>query len=192
MDGYNREVLWEDNDGCKLWCVRGYDESKLSDFAELDLIVEPEFRMYGRTMRQRRCVGFFSDESSGYNYSKQTIPAQPLTKRLSELMEKVNSDFGLDYNGILVNKYRTGNDYVSPHGDDERGLSHNIVMSLAYGAVRKFRISDESGALYTVEHEPGMLLCMDGEEFQRKYKHGIPQQKRVKEERLSLTFRKHK
>ena len=88
-----------------------------------DLLEEyPIIKIFGKKCHQRRCVGFFSDESIGYSYSKQLSLSKPMNESLNLLIKKVNDKFKANYNGILVNKYKTGEDYISAHSDDERNL----------------------------------------------------------------------
>ena len=58
-------------------------------------------------------------------------------------MKLINTQFGTNYNGILINKYIDGNDYIGAHGDDEKNLDAGDVIAISYGAVRKFRIRDK-------------------------------------------------
>lgn len=88
----SREVLFDDGEGNRLWCIRDYETHSLEDLSGLDLVVEPQFFRYGKVCRQRRCVGFFSDESEGYMYSGQMIAASPLTPLLDQVMQRVNED----------------------------------------------------------------------------------------------------
>ena len=50
-----------------------------------------------------RNIGFFSDESIGYTYSKKLMPSQPLNRSLKKLIKKVHKKFNAEFNGILVN-----------------------------------------------------------------------------------------
>jgi len=45
---------------------------------------------------------------------------------LHELLSYVNTKFNYNYNGILINKYSGGDDYIGRHSDDERGLDAKI------------------------------------------------------------------
>ena len=103
----------------------------------------PPIKVYGKDCRQRRCIGFFSDESMGYKYSSQISLSKPLTKSLNLLLSDINNLFNTNYNGILVNKYKSGEDYISKHSDDEKNLDDSGVISISYGATRKFRIRDK-------------------------------------------------
>ena len=152
----------------------------------------PEIKVYGKKCVQRRSIGFFSDESIGYKYSGQIEKAQPLTENLKLLLNYINSKFESDFNGILVNKYSSGNDYISDHSDNEKEISDKGVISVSYGAVRKFRIRDKSTRkiVKDIPTENYQIIEMKGN-FQREFLHGIPVEKKITDERISFTFRKH-
>ena len=69
--------------------------------------------------------------------------SQELTDNLKLLLDYINKKFNSDFNGILVNKYLKGTDYIGRHSDDETGLSNVGVLAISFGAVRKFRIRDK-------------------------------------------------
>lgn len=153
----------------------------------------PKIKIFNKEATQHRCIGFFSNESIGYYYSGQLAKSQPLTVSLKNLLDKINQKFNSTFNGILVNKYNDGNDYIGKHSDDEKGLDSNIgVLSLSYGAVRKFRIRNkiDNKIVVDVLLDPGVIVQMGGY-FQKEFTHEIPIQKKVKECRYSFTFRKH-
>ena len=58
-------------------------------------------------------------------------------------MEKINDRFGTKYNGILVNKYIDGTNYIGAHSDDEKNLDKGGVIAISHGVVRKYRIRDK-------------------------------------------------
>jgi alkylated DNA repair dioxygenase AlkB len=149
-----------------------------------------------------RSVGFFSDESEGYRYSGQLAASQPLPDFLAKLLNKVNTRFGTDFNGILVNRYEDGTETIGAHSDDEKGLgTGGSVVGISLGAERvmRFRAKQEvnrekassNGKKYLDMPMPdGCLFIMRGK-FQKEFTHEIPAQKAVTEPRISLTFRKH-
>ena len=156
------------------------------------LVEYPEIILYGKVCHQRRCVGFFSDDITGYHYSGQKSYSEPMTKSLNEMLSLVNNMYKAKYNGILVNKYKNGNDYISAHSDDEYLCDVSGVVAVSYGATRKFRIRNKHTKKKTSDFEliSGSMLQMGGS-FQQEFTHEIPVQKKVKNERISFTFRKH-
>lgn len=157
------------------------------------LIIKPEIIVYGKVCNQRRDIGFFSDKSIGYEYSNQIMKSQPLTKSLKKILKEINKIYNSEFNGILINRYNNGDEYIGPHSDDESGLDNNIgVVSLSYGVERIFRIRDK--ITKKIVHEQIMTHCsiiQMGGKFQKIYTHEIPMQKKIKGIRYSLTFRKH-
>lgn len=171
------------------------NDDELTKLLSLPLVVQPEIRVMGKVCRQRRNVGFFAKPGvPGYKYSGQQttvidISAHPILQKYLDIANQIT---GGGFNGVLVNLYEDGTNYISAHSDDEKGISKAGVASIAFGATRTFRIRDKqtSKIVIDVQHRPGQLMIMSGE-FQKDYTHEIPIQKRVKEPRISLTFRKH-
>ncbi len=165
-------------------CVRAVDE-------QLD--VNPEIRIFDKTCHQHRSVGFFSDVSKAYNYSTSKTPSKQLLPCLVQLLAYINTKFNSDYNGILINKYANGDDYIGKHSDDEHGLDSRVgVISLSYGAIRKFRIRNkQTGKIeMDIPTDPRKIIQMSGM-FQKEFTHEIPVEKKIKNVRYSMTFRKH-
>ena len=156
------------------------------------LLKNPEVFVFGKRGVQHREIGFFSDESIGYPYSNQLARSQPLSPHLKKLLKLINKKFKTGFNGILVNKYANGLDNIGEHSDDESQLDNAGVIAISYGAVRKFRIRDKKTKkiVKDIPTLPNHIIQMSGE-FQKEFKHGIPVEKKVKEPRISFTFRKH-
>ena len=181
----------------KLWAIENFCVNIFSDLVDLPLEIEPPIRSYDGVPRfQRRNVRFFSDVSDGYRYSGQIAKAIPLSPYpiLSDMMNVVNETLGSEFNGILVNRYINGDKNIGAHSDDEEFLdkNHKMIATLAFGTVRTFRIRDKRSKkiVEDYEHKSRTLLMMDGR-FQNEFTHEIPASKKVKGERISLTFRKH-
>jgi alkylated DNA repair dioxygenase AlkB len=156
------------------------------------LMHNPEIYVYGKKCNQHRSIGFFSNESIGYRYSGQLAESIRLTPNTELLLNYVNSTLSSDFNGILVNKYANGEDYIGKHSDDEKCLSNSGVVSISYGAVRKFRIREKTTGkiVLDVPTNSGEMLIMGGD-FQKEFTHEIPIEKKIKHPRISFTFRKH-
>ena len=163
---------------------------------QLPLIERPIIKIYGKICHQQRNVGFFAKSGvDGYKYSGQQTDVINIEDFpfLQTIMDEVNTKLNSHFNGILVNLYENGERYISAHSDDENGISPVGVASVAFGAVRTFRIryKESKQILIDVPHNPGDLLVMAGD-FQKEFTHEIPIQKKVTQPRVSLTFRLHK
>lgn len=163
--------------------------------------------MFGKPAKMNRCVGFFADPEKieGYRYSGQISRSQQPPSFLKDLLNDINNvtrTFRTDteFNASLVNVYRSGEEYISQHSDDERALADGVVVALSLGATRTFRIertktkgSDIEFSIenMNIELPGGSLLIMRGSLFHQLYTHGLPKRLRVKMPRLSITFRHH-
>ena len=59
-----------------------------------------------------RLTGYFADPGKDYSYSGLTQVAEPWNKTLLALKERVERASGTDFNSLLLNYYRTGNDSI--------------------------------------------------------------------------------
>ncbi len=152
----------------------------------------PEIIVYGKKCYQRRSIGFFSNESIGYYYSNKLMRSKKLSPILIQLLNLINNKFNCKFNGILVNYYIDGNEYIGKHSDDEGNLGVEGVIAISYGAIRKFRIRDKktNKIIQDIPTDPTKIIQMCGD-FQKEFTHEIPVEKKVKEPRYSFTFRKH-
>ena len=168
-----------------------FDEECITDVRD-QLMEKPEIIVFGRVCHQHRSVGFFSDESIGYKYSGKLMKSSPLTDNLRYLLRDMNEKFATQFNGILVNRYGDGSDYISAHSDDEKGIKVNDVVSISWGTVRTFRIRNKSDRkiVANIPTESGKIIHMGGE-FQREFTHEIPIEKKIQGLRYSFTFRYH-
>ena len=152
----------------------------------------PPIMIYGKQATQHRNIGFFSDASIGYHYAGQLAESKPLSNALNELLNLINGDFNTDFNGILVNEYPDGEHYIGKHSDDERALSNAGVVCISYGASRKFRIRDKltNKIIMDIPTTSKEIWVMGGD-FQKEFTHEVPIEKKIKDKRVSFTFRKH-
>jgi alkylated DNA repair dioxygenase AlkB len=167
---------------------------------DLPCEIEPKFKLYGKDATMHRNIGFFSDVSIGYKFSGQMAASKPLTPDLHDIMERVNeltreyrAKGSEEYNSILVNCYLDGTKYIGAHSDDEKALAGDCVAALSFGATRKFRIREKLSKtiIQDVSLPGGSIIMMVGRNFQKLYTHEIPVEKKIKNARLSLTFRHH-
>lgn len=158
--------------------IRLLEESVKEVDDELDY--HPEIKIFNKICHQQRSIGFYSDTSKGYNYSSTLTPSKDMKPCLRELLIYINDKFDSNFNGILINKYDNGSEYIGKHSDDERGLQPKCgVIAMTYGAVRKFRIRDKftGKIILDVPTESNKIIQMIGD-FQKEFTHKIPVEKK--------------
>ncbi|MFT4926121.1 MAG: alkylated DNA repair dioxygenase AlkB [Phenylobacterium sp.] len=151
---------------------------------------QDEIKIYGRQMPIPRLQAWYGDSSSVYAYSGMSMIPQPWTAELAKLKQQISQAANVEFNSVLANFYRNGMDKVGYHADNEQELGQRpIIASLSLGCQRKFVLKHNiSGEKVELQLGGGSLLIMAGE-LQQCWKHTLPQQKRVVDGRINLTFR---
>lgn len=145
--------------------------------------------LFGRSVPQPRLIAWCG--AVPYRYSGLTLPPREIPERLTGVLGDVSRLAGTDFNHVLLNLYRTGEDSMGMHADNERELGPDpVVATLTLGAPRKFVLKARRGT-HRAEYVlgDGSLLVMGGR-CQSEYVHGVPKTRNPVPPRLSLTFRK--
>lgn len=166
---------------------------------EKELEIQPKIIVWNKVVPQPRDVGFFADPNVtfGYFYSSSCAKSKLPPPPLQDFLSYINTTLNANYNGVLVNRYVDGNNYISDHYDSENGLDQMAgVAIVSYGKTRTMRFKPRTNAphgcrMHTVPLEHNTLVAMQGAAFQNTWTHGIPKEKKVTGERISLTFRVH-
>ncbi|MCC6700444.1 MAG: alpha-ketoglutarate-dependent dioxygenase AlkB [Fluviicola sp.] len=149
------------------------------------------FRIFGKTVNTPRLEAYFATEGERYSYSGKTLIVQPFDELLVQLKQRIEQIANAEFNAVLINYYRDGNDSNGWHADDEKELGKNpIIASLSLGTTRRFDFKHNTLLeKHQLELTSGSLLIMSGE-MQHHWKHQIAKTKRVHSGRINLTFRK--
>jgi alkylated DNA repair dioxygenase AlkB len=146
--------------------------------------------LFGRSILQPRLIAWAGEV--GYRYSGQTLEPRAITPTVAALGARVRARTGVPFNHVLVNRYRSGDDSIGLHADDERELGEDpVVATVSFGATRRLALVPRrkgDGPRRTVDLGHGALFVMGGT-CQRHFRHGIPREPGVRGERISLTFR---
>lgn len=189
MKFYQNNLLPYDGEA---YLIKSYLLDKTIDEILADLKWrEDKIKMFGKVYEQKRRVAWYGDVGIQYTYSGITMNAVEWTVQLKNIQRKLNEDLGHQFNSVLVNLYRDGEDYMSWHADNEKELGlRPTIASLSFGISRDFFFkhnSTQEKIKLNLEH--GDLLVMKGN-VQEYWKHSLPKRKRVNSMRLNLTFRK--
>jgi len=152
---------------------------------------QKEIVLFGRRILQPRLIAWAGD--LGYRYSGQTLEPRAFTPTARRLLARVHVQIGALFNHVLANRYRSGDDSMGLHADDEPELGPDpLVAIVSLGAARRLVVKprrQEGHERHDLELGHGTLLVMGGT-CQRHYVHGVPRQAGTKGERISLTFRR--
>jgi len=151
---------------------------------------QESMNMYGKQVLFPRLTSWYGDNDKPYSFSGITLNPHPWSKELLKIKELIEPICEVEFNSVLLNLYRDGNDSISWHTDAEKELGKNpLIASVNFGAERKFQIKhNETLEMHEIILKNGSLLIMKGE-LQHFWKHQVPKQKGIVKERINLTFR---
>lgn len=154
------------------------------------LLEQNEITLFGKKIKVPRLEAYFALNGEQYGYAGQTFTVHAFPAYLDELRQKVQKHTGCQFNALLINYYRDGQDSNGWHSDDEKALGTNpSIASLSLGAARPFEFKHKfNGNRKKLILANGSLLLMDGP-LQHHYKHQLPKVKEPTNERINLTFR---
>jgi len=148
--------------------------------------------MFGRTLLQPRLLCFMGDAGVSYRYSNDDYQACRWHPEVLALRERLRAESMGDFNSVLLNYYRDGQDSMGWHADDEPELGTNpVIVSISLGAVRRFVLRSRHDHGRKVELQPahGSLIRMSGD-LQHHWQHQIPRTAKPVGARINLTFRR--
>lgn len=150
---------------------------------------EYQMPMYDKIVTAPRMIAWYGQQEEADEN------AMPWTAELKTLLSKVEKETGLQFNAVLLNLYRNGNDSVAWHSDREHRIGRNPnIASVTFGQTRPFRLrhktNKEIQQLEILLHH-GTLLLMSGT-TNTFWEHHIPKSAKEMLPRINLTFRQLK
>ena len=151
---------------------------------------QPKISVFNKLHPIPRLQVYMGDSGTGYRYSNQLFMPEPWQQSVLNLKNNLNLWLGTEFNAVLLNFYRNGQDRMGWHADDESELGFSqTIASISLGATRKFKVRENRTKQVTdIGLVNGSCLIMTGNS-QRDYQHSLPVQKRVLDGRINLTFR---
>ena len=150
-----------------------------------------DITLFGKTYKQPRLTALYAETNKTYTYSNVTMHPEPMSSELLSIKKKIEIITESEFNSVLLNLYRHGQDSNGWHADNEKELGKNpVIASLTLGAQRVFHFKHRTvpNEKYKIQLEHGSLLIMAGE-MQQYWLHCIPKSKKTIGERINLTFR---
>jgi len=128
-----------------------------------------------------------------FRYSGGIEPVHEWTTELNEIRAQATRSAGVEFNSVLANLYRDGNDSMGAHRDDEPEFgTQPVIASVNLGATRDFVIKhDITGERHVIALSHGDVLVMSGRS-QLDWSHSVPKRARVSKPRINLTYRQWK
>ncbi len=180
----------------KVTFYRNFFDSHKSDEIFQILLNEIHWRqdrmkLYGKEIDLPRKTAWYGDRDKSYTFSGIHLDPEPWTPTLLYVKERIEEVAEVQFNSVLLNLYRHGNDGISWHTDAEPELGENpVIGSVSFGGARRFmfRHRQDQDLKSEVELTHGSFLLMAGE-TQHFWQHQIPKTSKKVEPRINLTFR---
>lgn len=198
----NTEVLIQDSDSLVVVIRNWLPEPMASSlFQQLDQNIpwkHEEITIYGKQVPQPRLTFSCGEAGVLHTYSRTHNKMTGWVKELETIKDQIlftanqyiaHNGPQIDFNACLLNKYRTGQDYIGQHADKEVTPPHNSVATVSLGDTRRFYFYTKSPhALVrkTLLHQGDLVLMLG--QTQNKYYHTVPKQVGGNC-RISLTYR---
>jgi len=159
----------------------------------LDTWYHPTLKVYGKEYKQSRSISAYCSEADmKIRYSGHTVDLHteypPIIKTIQNQIEE---SLGEKFNHVMLNRYQTGEEYIGRHRDTKQ---NRVIASLSLGAERTFiftpgkKIASQGAEILKFKLGNGSLLVMHGD-TQSNWTHEIPKEPKIREGRISLTFR---
>ena len=128
------------------------------------------------------------DRWQPHKYTNELIDIQ---NKIKEKINKKHLGSVIDFDTCLINKYKTGEDIISPHKDNKFSFGeYPDIIIYSVGCQRELQINhDKNGEKFIIPLKPNSLLIMNGAS-QKYFTHEIIKNN-SKDVRYSLTFRKY-
>ncbi len=174
------------------WLTPGDARAAFETLTEQLSWEQSQIQVYGKTVAIPRLNAWYGDRGCHYAYSGYQLPLNDWHPLLSSWRQRLQIELGVSLNSVLANLYRSGDDGVGWHADDEPELGEDpTIASISLGTERIFHLKhrfDRTKSTLKLPLPPGSMLVMSGQ-LQRYWLHSLPKTKRVKNSRINLTFR---
>lgn len=152
---------------------------------------EKAIKIFGRMVMQPRLVAWYGEPEAVYTYSGTTFAPHAFTPTLLKIKQDIEALLQAQFNSVLANCYRHGQDSMGWHSDDEKELGPNpLIASLSLGQERIFKLrhKKDKNQKLDIRLPHGSLLIMSGA-MQHHWQHQLPKSTKAPGPRINLTFR---
>jgi alkylated DNA repair dioxygenase AlkB len=153
---------------------------------------QDQIKIFGKTVPLPRLTAWYGEPGKSYTYSGIQMTPYEWTRSLVEIKSRIEPLAGVEFNSVLLNLYRTGQDSVAWHSDDEPELGENpVIGSVSFGGTRRFALKHKYRkelSKVEVDLTHGSFLLMAGS-TQHFWQHQIAKTTKKVQPRINLTFR---
>jgi len=171
-----------------------HDSKEIFDYLkEKDIEYHKPYKRFNKIVKVPRGQASYTlNEDIHYNYgvSGGSPINEVMDDKLKAITKKVNDVLKTNFNTILMNVYKDGHDCIGFHMDKEKDWVEGTgFATLAFGAERDFLVREnETKKTTTILHTNGSVIYCPYP-LNHTHQHSIPKRLKIKDWRISLTFR---
>lgn len=141
---------------------------------------------------EQRLTKWLSDNKSlTFEYSGKVMKPEPIPEFIKAIINKIYKDFGIIFDGVLVNYYPNSRAQMGYHSDPQDNKWDNNFIVLTIGQTRRFIFREISNKYKKKEFtfsEGDIIYMFD--DCQKKYEHSVRKSTEENEDRISLVFKR--
>ena len=158
-----------------------------------DIEYHKPYKRFGKmVMIPRGQASYTISADIHYNYgvSGGSPINEVMDDTLKKITKKVNDELNTNFNTILMNVYKNGSDCIGYHRDKETNWADKSgFATVSFGAERDFLLrEEETNKTTTIIHNNGSVIYCPYP-LNHTHLHSVPKRLKVKNWRISLTFR---
>jgi len=142
---------------------------------------------------RRKTAWLSNNRMLSFEYSGKIMSPTSIPTFIEVIRLKLVEDFGIDFDGILVNYYENGECSMGYHSDpiDDKWSNQFIVVSIGASRNFIFRENENKDTKINYCFKDGDIIYMF-DNCQDKYEHCVKKNRKDLEDRISLVFKKSK
>ena len=154
--------------------------------------------IFGKYMKIPRKQVAYGEKGIFYKFSGNKVNARnwndddEICKNIKKIKDLIENYTKEKFNFVLINKYETETNYISPHKDDEKELGDNpLIVGISIGSERNIKFTHDDKNIKEIQFplKNGSMYIMK-DPTNKYWKHGIPKYPGKVKPKISLTFRK--
>lgn len=141
---------------------------------------------------EKRKTAWLSDNPKlHFEYSGKVMVPIPIPPFIHTIKSKLYEDFGIEFDGILINYYENGDCGMGYHSDpvEDKWTTDFIILSIGASREFVFRNKKDKDTKITYTLNNGDLIYMF-DKCQDDYEHRVKKDKTDMDNRISLVFKK--
>jgi alkylated DNA repair dioxygenase AlkB len=149
-------------------------------------LVQNKITVFGKEYNEPRLTQWMGPS---YRYSNIQWEATAFSYTIDQWKRQLSELLNFDFNAVLINYYRNGQDSMGKHRDNEPEIDSSCIASLSFGESRSIHFENPSTKQkIKVLLSHGDLLVML--HLQDRWWHSIPKSKKLPFPRINFTFRR--